>query len=145
MASWAADIADCFGDATVGRMTGLALREAAHVRLFQAAAWLPGTLHALVERYSAGIRIDLDALDSAVREAGHGDPSTLQQALTKGIFTPHADDEQQATLASIETLLALIEGWVQDVVTRAAAPHVAQVGALGEMMQNLGVSRLQLA
>ncbi|WP_234989179.1 zinc-dependent metalloprotease [Demequina sp. NBRC 110052] len=113
----------------------LALREAAHVRLFQAAAWLPGTLHALVERYSAGIRIDLDALDSAVREAGHGDPSTLQQALTKGIFTPHADDEQQATLASIETLLALIEGWVQDVVTRAAAPHVAQVGALGEMMR----------
>ncbi|WP_228373618.1 zinc-dependent metalloprotease [Demequina soli] len=113
----------------------LALREAAHVRLFAAAPWLPGQLHALVERYSQGITIDLDALEEAVREAGMGDPARLQKALNRGIFASQHTDEQKATLESIETLLALIEGWVDDVTMRAAAPHLPNLGALREMMR----------
>ncbi|WNM26751.1 zinc-dependent metalloprotease [Demequina capsici] len=113
----------------------LALREAAHVRLFQAAPWLQASLHSLIERYSQGIRIDADALDEAVRDAGYGDPAKLQKALTRGIFAPEHSDEQSATLESIETLLALVEGWVQDVTMRAAAPHLASLSQLSEMMR----------
>ncbi len=115
--------------------TYLALREAAHVRLFAAAPWLPGQLHTLIERYSQGITIDIDALEEAVRDAGMGDPARLQQALNRGIFTSQHTEEQRTTLDSIETLLALIEGWVDDVTLRAAAPHLADIGALREMMR----------
>ncbi len=113
----------------------VALREAAHVRLFTSVAWLPGHLHNLIERYAAGITIDVGALDDAVRDVGFDDPTKLQTALTRGIFAPHHSDEQRETLASIETLLALIEGWVEEVTVRAAAPHVESIGALREMMR----------
>ncbi len=113
----------------------LALREAAHVRLFQSASWLPGQLHAAIARYSRGVTVDVDALDAAVNEAGMGDPAALQAALTTGIFSPTHTPEQTETLASIETWLALIEGWVDEVTARAAAPHLASLGQLREMMR----------
>lgn len=113
----------------------LALREAAHVRLFASASWLPGQLHAAIERYARGVTVDLDALDNAVREAGMGDPAALQKALTTGIFAPTHTAEQTETLESVETWLALIEGWVEEVTTRAAAPHLPSLGQLREMMR----------
>jgi len=115
--------------------TYIALREASHIRLFTAAPWLPGHLHNLIERYAEGITIDLEALDDAVRDIGMTDPAKLQEALTTGIFASHHSDEQVETLRSIETLLALIEGWVQEVTVRAAAPHLPSIGALREMMR----------
>ncbi|MCB2412071.1 zinc-dependent metalloprotease [Demequina sp. TTPB684] len=113
----------------------LALREAAHVRLFASAPWLPGQLHAAIERYARGVTVDIDALDNAVREAGMGDPAALQKALTTGIFAPTPTAEQATTLESIETWLALIEGWVDEVTARAAAPHLPALGQLREMMR----------
>lgn len=113
----------------------VALREAAHVRLFTSVPWLLGHIHNLIERYAAGISIDVQALDDAVREVGFDDPSSLQSALTQGIFAPHHSDEQREVLASIETLLALIEGWVEEITVRAAAPHLQSIGALREMMR----------
>ncbi|WP_061960816.1 zinc-dependent metalloprotease [Demequina flava] len=116
-------------------LTFVALREAAHVRLFTAAPWLVGHLHHLIERYASGINIDIEALDEAVGEIGMQDPAKLQEALTRGIFQPRHSDEQEATLTSIETLLALIEGWVDEIALRAAAPHLPSIGALSEMLR----------
>lgn len=113
----------------------LALREAAHVRLFASTPWLAGQLRTAIERYAHGITVDLDALDSAVRDAGLGDPAALQKALTTGIFSPQHSPEQLETLTGIETLLALIEGWVDEVTARAAMPHLATLGQLREMMR----------
>jgi putative hydrolase len=48
------------------------------------------------------------------------------------MFAPHQSPAQQAALARLETLLALVEGWV-DVVTEAAtSEHLPQAAALGE-------------
>lgn len=113
----------------------VALREAAHVRLFQAAPWLPGQLHAAIERYASGISIDLHALETAVENAGAGDPAALQRALSRGIFASHHTAEQAETLEQIETWLALIEGWVDEVTAVAALPHLPSVGNLREMMR----------
>jgi putative hydrolase len=113
----------------------VALREAAHVRLFGAASWLPGQLRASIERYAKGVTIDIEALDHAVREAGMGDPKKLQSALSTGIFTSTHSDDQRTTLDAIETWLALVEGWVEEVTTRAAAPHLPALGNLREMMR----------
>ena len=113
----------------------LALREAAHVRLFNSTPWLAGQLRTAIERYAQGITVDLEALDNAVRDAGLGDPAALQKALTTGIFSPQHSPEQLETLSGIETLLALIEGWVDEVTARAAMPHLATLGQLREMMR----------
>lgn len=111
----------------------LALREAAHVRLFRYAPWLAARLSSAIERYARGVRIDPEALDRAVREAGSGDPRELQQALSKGIFVTGHTEEQEATLAGIEATLALVEGWVEDVTTAAALPHLPHLEQLREM------------
>lgn len=113
----------------------LAMREAAHVRLFQSASWLPGQLHAAIGRYARGVTVDIEALDNAVKDAGMGDPAALQAALTTGIFSSAHTSEQKATLESIETWLALIEGWVDEVTAQAAAPHLPALGQLREMMR----------
>jgi putative hydrolase len=113
----------------------LALRECAHVRLFKHSPWLQGQLHVAIERYASGVTIDLDALDAAVHQAGMGDPDTLQKALSKGIFATAPTDDQRAMLGAIETMLALIEGWVDDVTAQAAAPHLPHLGQLREMMR----------
>lgn len=113
----------------------VALREAAHVRLFGAAPWLAGQLRTSIERYASGVTIDAAALDEAVRSAGLGDPRKLQQALGTGIFASSHSQEQRETLASIETWLALIEGWVDEITARAAAPHIPELGQLQEMMR----------
>jgi len=115
--------------------TFIALRECAHVRLFLQAPWLAGQLHSAIERYARGVTIDPEALDQAVRDAGAGDPTHLQKALSHGIFASNHSEEQLATLESIETLLALIEGWVEEVVDVAATPHLPHLRALEEMIR----------
>jgi putative hydrolase len=115
--------------------TFIALRECAHVRLFLHAPWLAGQLHSSIERYARGVTIDAKALDEAVREAGAGNPTHLQKALSHGVFVGNHSEEQLATLESIETLLALIEGWVEEVVDAAATPHLPHLRALEEMIR----------
>ncbi len=44
----------------------------------------------------------------------------MQGALTEGMLAPEDTPEQRQALARLETLLALIEGWVDAVVTTAA-------------------------
>lgn len=113
----------------------LAMREAAHVRLFTSVPWLAGQLRAAIELYSKGVTVDLEALDAAVRDTGMGDPQKLQAALTTGIFAPQHSEAQQQILSQIETLLALIEGWVDEVTTRAGMAHLPNLPALREMMR----------
>lgn len=113
----------------------IALRECAHVRLFLHSPWLTSQLHSSIERYSTGITIDPEALDQAVREAGAGNPSNLQRALSRGVFASSHSDGQMATLKTIETLLALVEGWVETIVEAAATPHLPHLKSLAEMIR----------
>jgi putative hydrolase len=113
----------------------LALRECAHVRLFIHAPWLAGHLAAEVERYARGVAIDPEALDRAVRDAGSASPAQLQRSISRGIFASAHSDDQRATLTGIETILALVEGWVEHLTFLAAAPHLPNINALGESMR----------
>ena len=102
----------------------LALRECAHQRLFAHVPWLAGRLEGAIDAYARGIRVDTDRLGEAMRgidPASLQDPTRLQEALGSDMFALSESPEQQAALARLETLLALIEGWVSDVVTQASA------------------------
>jgi putative hydrolase len=110
----------------------LALREAAHQRLFAHVPWLRQRLLDTVEDYARGINVDMAAIQRAMSEVDPSDPETMQRALSGGMFEPEQSAEQQQALRRLETLLALVEGWVDSVVAAAAADRMPGADALRE-------------
>ncbi|HEY3715727.1 MAG TPA: zinc-dependent metalloprotease [Jatrophihabitantaceae bacterium] len=110
----------------------LALREAAHQRLFGHVPWLRQRLLDTVEAYARGITVDAAALERAMSEIDPANPESLQNALAGGLFEPQETPEQQVALRRLETLLALIEGWVDAVVYAAAGDRMPGAAALRE-------------
>jgi putative hydrolase len=110
----------------------LALREAAHQRLFGHVPWLRQRLLDTVDAYARGITVDASAIERAMAEIDPTNPESLQSALTGGLFEPQDTPEQQAALRRLETLLALIEGWVDAVVFAAAGDRMPGAAALRE-------------
>lgn len=113
----------------------LALRETAHHRLFGHVPWLRSRLEAGVEDYARGISIDTGRIEEQLRDVDPMNPQALQEALSGGVFTPQNSPAQEAALRRLETLLALVEGWVDDVVDAAAAPRLSAAGALRETLR----------
>lgn len=113
----------------------LALREAAHVRLYSRVTWLRSHVLALVHDYARGVSIDLGSLEEAFRSVDISDPQALQQAITSDVFAPHVTPAQESALLRLETVLALVEGWVDEVVAAAAIAHLPQTVALREMVR----------
>ena len=113
----------------------VALREAAHQRLFGHVPWLRGHLAAAIEAYAAGISIDTSSLDSAMSSVDPANPESIQEALGDGLFTVEQTPAQEAVLARLEVALALVEGWVDDVAGQAAGQHLPNAAALGETMR----------
>ena len=113
----------------------LAVREAAHARLFTHVAWLRGHLLGIVGAYARGITIDVDSLEEAVRAIDPTDTAALQGALSGGVFAPQVTPDQKANLLRLETALALVEGWVDEVSTVATLPHLPHAVALREMIR----------
>jgi putative hydrolase len=110
----------------------LALREAAHQRLFGHVPWLRQRLLDTVDSYSRGISLDMSTIESAVQGIDPMNPQSVQDALTGGLFAPQQTPEQQAALRRLETLLALVEGWVDAVVAAAAGDRMPGADALRE-------------
>jgi putative hydrolase len=113
----------------------LALRECARQRLFAAAGWLREQMLTLVEQYARGITIDTSALEEAVGRIDPENLAELSSQLEGGLFEPHKTPEQLATLERLETMLALVEGWVDEVVTQATAPWMPAAAALAETVR----------
>lgn len=113
----------------------IAVREAAHARLYAHVPWLRAHIIALVEEYARGITIDVDRMEEAVRSIDPSDADALRSALSGGVFALEASPEQAAALERLETALALVEGWVEDVTARAVAPHVPHAVPLREMLR----------
>ncbi|MFC1417366.1 zinc-dependent metalloprotease [Streptacidiphilus cavernicola] len=113
----------------------LALREAAHQRLFAHVPWLRQHLFGAVEAYARGIKVDTSRLEDLIGQIDPGNPESMQEAMSGGLFQPEDTPEQKAALARLETALALVEGWVDAVVHAAAAPHLPHAPALRETLR----------
>jgi putative hydrolase len=110
----------------------VALREAAHQRLFGHVPWLRGHILNGVETYAAGIRVNREAVEEAMGRIDPANPESMQELSVEGIFTPDDTPAQRAALARLETALALVEGWVCHVVDAAASNRLPNVVRLGE-------------
>ncbi|MFC7406260.1 zinc-dependent metalloprotease [Georgenia alba] len=113
----------------------LAVREVAHARLFAQVPWLRAHLLGIVEAYAREITIDVEAMEEAVRGIDPTNPEQLREALSGGVFALEQSPAQQAALVRLETALALVEGWVQEVTGKAVAPHLPHAVALQEMLR----------
>jgi putative hydrolase len=113
----------------------VAVREAAHHRLYTHVPWLRARLLDGLREYAEGVTIDASALEEMSRELDPTDMSAMQARLAEGLFQPQSTPEQEATLARLETLLALVEGWVDAVTLAAATPTLPSISALNETMR----------
>ena len=98
----------------------LAVRECAHQRLFAHVPWLRSRLFGAVEEYARGIVVDASRLEELMGSVDPSNPEAVQEALQSGMFEPEDTPAQKAALGRLETLLALVEGWVDAVVCDAA-------------------------
>lgn len=112
----------------------LAVREVVHARLFHATPWLRSHLIDLVTRFSREIHIDMERIEGLAAQIDPTDPTAMQEALSSGVFMPEQSAEQKAVLNRLETVLALIEGWV-DVVTVRATANLPAAAALSETIR----------
>ena len=119
-----------------------ALREAAVARLFAHNPWLVAYIRTAITDYGKGINIDLDAIQEQAQrafESGNGfDPSNPESftiALNDGIFTPQESPAQRAALTKLETVLALIDGWSEEVVALAAGDRLPNIASLQETLR----------
>src|ERR1700684_2927361 len=114
----------------------VALREAAHQRLFAHVPWLRAYLLGAVEQYASGITVDMARLQEAMPEVDMTNPEALREALSgEGLFRPEDTPAQKAALTRLETALALVEGWVATVVSAAAQGRLTHAGALAEAIR----------
>ncbi len=117
----------------------VAVRELAHQRLFQHVPWLRSHLLGAVEEYARGITVDPEAIARAVSSIDPSqldpsslDPERLSEMLGADAFASPQTPEQQAALARLETALALVEGWVDEVTMAAVAGRLPAAASLQE-------------
>ena len=123
-----------------------ALRESAGARLFAHNPWLVAYIRTAITDYARGINIDIDAItsqaqeifDASTSQGGEFDPTnpeSFTMALNQGIFTPQETPAQREALVKLETVLALVDGWSESVVTLAAADRLPNISALQETLR----------
>jgi putative hydrolase len=113
----------------------LALREAAHQRLFAHVPWLSAHLLAAVEDFGRGTTIDVAGIEQKLGSLDPTNPAGIQEALEGGLFEPQKTPTQQAALVRLETMLALVEGWVDEVVTQATDGRMPTAPKLQEVVR----------
>jgi putative hydrolase len=111
------------------------LRELAHQRLFTAAPWIQSQLLAAVNDFARGVRIDTAQIEQAIAQIDPNNPDSIGEMMSANLFEPTQTPEQTAALARIELLLALIEGWVSNVVSVAVANRLPASVALAEVFR----------
>lgn len=120
-----------------------ALREAAIARLFEHNPWIVSYIRSAIVDYGRGIHIDMEAIQRQAEDAMQNfDPSQLNPesgensftiALNNGIFTPEETPVQRAALSKLETALALVDGWADEVTALAAGDRLPALTQLREM------------
>ena len=119
----------------------LAIREAAASRLFSHTPWLSNYIQGAITAYGAGIKIDIDSIQEQAEralETGELDinnPESISVAISAGLFKPEQSPSQDAALAKLEMALALIEGWIDYVTTKAVGDRLPSYPALSETLR----------
>lgn len=112
----------------------LAVRELAHARLFRHARWLRLHLITAITAFARGIDIDTDRLEQLAEGFDPTNTEELRNAVVNGALIRPKNEAQDAALARLETMLALVEGWV-DAATADATGRLPKSDAIAESIR----------
>ena len=112
----------------------LAVREIAHARLFRHARWLRLHLITAITAFARGIDIDTDRLEQLAEGFDPSNTEELRNAVVNGALIRPKSEAQQGALDRLETMLALVEGWV-DAVTADATGRLPRSDAIAESIR----------
>ncbi|MFB7251828.1 zinc-dependent metalloprotease [Microbacterium sp. NPDC056234] len=101
----------------------LATRELAHARLYRHAKWLHLHVMSQITDFARGVEVDVEALEDVAGRLDPSDPEELRAAIEGGALLPAQTDAQRESLARLENIIAMIDGWV-DVVTAEATSRL---------------------
>lgn len=110
----------------------IALREAATHRLHAHAPWLKPAIERAIHAVGSGTTIDIQAIESQLGGIDPMNPQALEDLMSSGVLEPRRSPAQEAALTRLETLLALAEGWVDDVVGEATRDKIPTIERLAE-------------
>lgn len=114
----------------------VAVREAAAARLYTRVPWLRPRVIDTIAQIASGFEIDMESIEEQARGITGGmsfDPTSMPEIDMTKIFVLELSDEQEDSVARLQLLLSLIEGWVSEVTARAVAPHLPNAVALREL------------
>ncbi|NYI79154.1 zinc-dependent metalloprotease [Nocardioides panzhihuensis] len=134
--------AEGLGVSTDDVLLFLALREAAHQRLFAGVPWLRDHVVSAVTDYAQGVELNMETMQQRIEEQMRGldlsamqDPTQLQNMFEEGMFEVPDSPVQKAALERLEIVLALVEGWVDEVVALATADKMPVAAQLQEAVR----------
>jgi putative hydrolase len=78
---------------------------------------------------------DTSGMETKLREVDMTNPEAMQDALAGGLFDPEPSPAQKAALEKLEVTLALVEGWVDEVVSQATAERMPAAAKLQETVR----------
>ncbi|AZI58398.1 zinc-dependent metalloprotease [Nakamurella antarctica] len=113
----------------------MAAREAAHQRLYASVPWLRKAVIATIAQYAATITVDFSAAEGLAANFNPADMAAIEQSLNQGMFSAVSTPEQEWVLGKLETMLALVEGWVDTVVSDAVGDRLPTASALSETLR----------
>jgi putative hydrolase len=111
----------------------LAIRELAISSLYQSNRWLLDQITTQVIEFAAGLRVELTGLQEMVEQLDPNDPDSINKVMEASASFNSRTPEQEVALARIETLLALIDGFV-DAVSEQAAKRLPNIASLIELV-----------
>ena len=110
----------------------LATRELALASLYASNKWLSDQIITQVREFAAGLRVDVEQIQNLAESLDPTDQESINQLVQAGSLVTHRTDEQEAALARIELMLALIEGWA-DFVTELACKRLPSLAPISEL------------
>ena len=116
---------------TVDAFVYFAMRELVHIRLFEHAPWLLQRIESGMADISEATVPDYTQIENLATT----DPQAMLNFALEDYLTDESKIARDAALDRLETLLALIEGWVDDVIQQAAADKLGALGRITEAMR----------
>lgn len=111
----------------------LAIRELAVSSLYFSNRWLIDQITTQVIEFAAGLKVELTGLQEMVQQLDPNDPDSINQIMEASASFSSRSPEQEAALGRIETLLALIDGYV-DAVSEQAGKRLPNISSLVELI-----------
>jgi len=109
-----------------------ALRECAQHRLYAHAPWLRQAIIAAIEDFGADARINTEAIEEQMQSFDPSQAEDMMAKISEGMLEPSLTSGQLRARDRLELLLALAEGWVDEVVAQATAETMPKAPRLAE-------------